>query len=282
MKNELGNMEWYDSTLKTGTFYLHAIGEEFCLPLHFNGPKIRERLLFHFIVSGKGILKMKDNVWHLTANQGFIIPDSSIVFYQADKKDPWHYFWLRLTSEDADAFYKSLSLSPENPVYNARQNNEIYPKFKALFRAVSKDNTNPLTVTSVLYAFLAELQASSLQRKDVHVTLQEEYALRARLYILNQYHKESLTIAELSTHIGLNRSYLTRLFKSVYQTSPQDFLIQVRMNKAKDLLQKTNFPVTIIGNSVGYSDVFTFSKTYKKIFGISPTEERKKLKTTIL
>ncbi len=143
MKNELGNMEWYDSTLKTGTFYLHAIGEEFCLPLHFNGPKIRERLLFHFIVSGKGILKMKDNVWHLTANQGFIIPDSSIVFYQADKEDPWHYFWLRLTSEDADAFYKSLSLSPENPVYNARQNNEIYHKFKALFRAVSKDNTNP-------------------------------------------------------------------------------------------------------------------------------------------
>lgn len=112
--------------------------------------------------------------------------------------------------------------------------------------------------------------------------MQEEYALRARLYILNQYHKESLTIAELSTHIGLNRSYLTRLFKSIYQISPQDFLIQVRMNKAKDLLQKTNFPVTIIGNSVGYSDVFTFSKTYKKIFGISPTEERKKLKTTIL
>ena len=49
------------------------------------------------------------------------------------------------------------------------------------------------------------------------------------------------------------------------------------MEKARDLLQKTNFPVTIIGNSVGYSDVFTFSKTYKKVFGISPTAERKNI-----
>ena len=276
MKNELENREWYDCSLKTGTFHLHAVGEEFCLPLHFNGPKIRERLLFHFIISGKGILKIRDTVWHLSANQGFIIPDASIVFYQADEEDPWHYCWLRITSEDAETFYQSMSLSPDNPVYTARQENAVYPKFRTLLRTVGEGSANPLAVSAALYAFLAELKTSSLQRRDARVTVQEDYARRARLYILNQYHRASLTIAELASHIGLHRSYLTRLFKDQFRISPQDFLIQVRMHKAKDLLQQTDFPVTVIGSSVGYADVFTFSKTYKKFFGRSPTQERKR------
>ncbi len=59
--------------------------------------------------------------------------------------------------------------------------------------------------------------------------------------------------------------------------SPQEYLLQVRMSKSKELLQQKNITIGMVANEVGYDDQMTFSKVFKKRFGISPSDYRRQL-----
>ena len=61
-----------------------------------------------------------------------------------------------------------------------------------------------------------------------------------------------------------------RLFKGKYGIGPKEYLTRVRLNKAKWLLSK-EYSVAECASMVGYSDTFTFSKAYKKFYGVSPS-----------
>lgn len=277
-KNQNQTMDYCFLGHRVGDISTYLVGEEFCKPEHACGPNIRDPYLFHFIVSGKGIFKIGNKTYHLSANQGFLIPDSSILYYKADKKDPWHYCWISLQGKGADQFFADLSLSRQHPIYTARPDNTIYAKFKALLQTAKTAKMDSYVTLSLLYQCFAELKNANEKNVDTEsVSVQAQYAQAAAQYISSNYHLENLHIEDIANHIGINRSYLTRLFTKYYNMNPQEYLIRCRMNKAQTLLTETNSPVNIIANSVGYTDVFTFSKMYKKFFGLSPQNHKKQL-----
>lgn len=79
---------------------------------------------------------------------------------------------------------------------------------------------------------------------------------------------------ELAQLVNLNEDYLSRLFKKEKGISLKEFIIEEKMKVAKELLQTTNFSIGTIAMKVGYDNFSHFSKTYKRIMGINPAEER--------
>jgi YesN/AraC family two-component response regulator len=74
----------------------------------------------------------------------------------------------------------------------------------------------------------------------------------------------------------LSPVYISRIFKEVTGESPINYLIKIRLAKAKELLEKDDSSnVKAIGTAVGYDDVYHFSKLFKKYYGISPLNYRK-------
>ncbi|MBO5481560.1 MAG: AraC family ligand binding domain-containing protein [Clostridia bacterium] len=277
-KNQTNQMDYCILGHRIGELAVYMVGEEFCQPEHSNGPNIRDPYLFHFIVSGEGIFRIGDKTYHLGANQGFLIPDSSIIYYQADKKNPWHYCWLSMQGTAAKTFFSELSLSAEQPIYTARPDNNIYAHIKALLQTAKTSKHDPYATMSLFYRCFSELKAANATNTDADPNpMQAQYAQAAQQYISANYHLENLHIEDIADHIGINRSYLTRLFTKYYNMNPQEYLIRCRMNKAKTLLLQTNSPISVVARSVGYPDVYTFSKMYKKIFGVSPSNHKKKL-----
>lgn len=88
-------------------------------------------------------------------------------------------------------------------------------------------------------------------------------------YIKHHYN-ESVKIGDLADFIGVNRSYLTSSFKKTTGCSPQEFLVNLRMDKAKSLLKKTDLSINAVAGAVGYTDQLAFSKVFKKHCGKSP------------
>lgn len=80
----------------------------------------------------------------------------------------------------------------------------------------------------------------------------------------------SIKVADISGYIGIDRSYFTNLFKARVGCAPCDFLLYTRMDKAAQLLLNTELAVQDIAEYVGYENPLTFSKTFKKAFGVSP------------
>lgn len=92
-------------------------------------------------------------------------------------------------------------------------------------------------------------------------------------YIENNYHTP-IALSDIADIVGLNPSYLSRLFKKETGESITGYLNRIRIEKSKELLQDNSLRLRDIAESVGFNDVSYFSNTFKKSTGISPTEYR--------
>ena len=102
----------------------------------------------------------------------------------------------------------------------------------------------------------------------------EDYVRYAVSFIRSNY--QHIMISDVADYIGINHTYFADIFKERMYMSPQEYLMQVRMSKSKELLRTTSVPIYMVANEVGYKDQLSFSKMFKKRFGISPIEYRKK------
>ena len=75
--------------------------------------------------------------------------------------------------------------------------------------------------------------------------------------------------------IGFNTNYFSELFKKETGENFSNYLLGIRMEKAKQMLRDTKIPVYEIGESVGYKDAKYFSQQFMKVVGVKPAEYRK-------
>jgi two-component system response regulator YesN len=95
----------------------------------------------------------------------------------------------------------------------------------------------------------------------------------AKEYISTHY-SESFTLSDLADYVELNASYFSNLFKNETGVNFSEYVMNVRMDKAKELLKDPKIKIYEIGNLVGYEDAVSFGRAFKKKWGISPKEYR--------
>lgn len=95
-------------------------------------------------------------------------------------------------------------------------------------------------------------------------------------FLLESYNKD-INLQEIADRFYLSREYISRKFKQEYQATITDFITNIRMEKAKELLQNPKLKIYEIAFRVGYQDEKYFSKVFKKTAGISPNEYRNSL-----
>jgi AraC-like DNA-binding protein len=93
--------------------------------------------------------------------------------------------------------------------------------------------------------------------------------------ILDKEYKSASTQAELARRVNTNESKLRKGFKLVNNLTINEYLIGVRIEKAKEMLETTDEPVKVVAFKVGY-DVSNLVKQFKKTTGMAPMEWRKK------
>lgn len=98
---------------------------------------------------------------------------------------------------------------------------------------------------------------------------------KAKDYMYSCY-QEEITLSDLSKVSFLNPAYLLREFKKLFGVTPHQFLIHVRMEKAKDIIRSTDKQISQIVTDVGFIDFSSFSKSFKTRYGSSPKTFRNK------
>lgn len=90
-------------------------------------------------------------------------------------------------------------------------------------------------------------------------------------YFENNYMKD-ISLNTISKNMYLSPVYISKVFKELMDDSPINYLIKIRLAKAKELLETEKFPIKTIAKMVGYNDPYYFSKLFKKHYGIPPTK----------
>jgi two-component system, response regulator YesN len=92
---------------------------------------------------------------------------------------------------------------------------------------------------------------------------------------MNQFFNTNLSIQDIAKHFGFNYSYFCSLFKKFKNKSPNEYIIEKRIEMAKKLLITSDLNIKAIASFVGYEDQYYFSRIFKTIAGVTPSSYRK-------
>ena len=112
-------------------------------------------------------------------------------------------------------------------------------------------------------------------RRTASDTIEQDVYKKAIRYIKEHY-TENIAVAEVAADIGYSESYFGYAFKKKYKMSVSQYIRELQLAKAKDLLENTSFSVASVASYVGFDDSNYFSALFKKYFGLSPKEYRNK------
>lgn len=229
-------------------------GHQSCDPGHSYGPATREYYLLHFVRTGEGVLE--NTRGRHTAGPGdiFVIRPGERTTYTASEKTPWQYDWV--------GFESGLNLSEK------LQGDVIHaPECQAAFALAGQPRLPgeaEFYVAARIFDILALLRRPTAKGPD-------DYILAAQNYLESNYQKE-IRLSTLARNLGLNRSYFTKRFRQATGKPPQQYLLDLRMSRAAALMREHGLAPGEAAAEVGYPDIFSFSRMFKRHFGLSPSQ----------
>ena len=259
---------------------LYQYGMEQCAPAYSFGPATRNHYLFHYVLSGTGRLIADDSKgisheYQIKSEEGFMIFPRQINTYIADPKLPWEYIWIEFDGMRAREIIETAGLSPDHPVYHASYKDLRENMKDEMLYIAEHHDASPFHLMGHLYLFIDYLSRSSSSQMTTSGRVRDFYIKEALNYI-EQNFQNDISVENIASFCGLNRTYFGRIFKETVGKSPQQFLLSYRMAKAAELLKLTELSISDIGNAVGYPNQFHFSRAFKNVYEVSPREWRNK------
>ena len=235
--------------------------------LHRWGPGTREIYSLHYIVSGKGYVVFRGETYALSAGDSLMVFPEEEILYYPEESDPWAYRWVDFKGADAKALVARTGFSKQCPVVKGKQGMEpwfmIYED--GLHGELARER-----YTAKVYLLLTYYLKEAKEPEE-----RRSYYDEATEMIQNSYWKQELTVGQLAKSLNVERSYLYRLFMEHCGISPQQYIADVRMERACELLSAGELSIQAVACSVGYKDALYFSKLFRKAKGITPSNYRK-------
>jgi AraC-like DNA-binding protein len=247
---------------------LYQFGWEQCDPSHSFGPAARNHYLFHYCLSGTGMLysqngRKESDTFHIKSGQGFMIFPHQVCMYIADHEIPWEYVWIEFDGLRVKEAIELAGLKPEQPVYKARYKDISETMKEEMLYIVNHKEESPFHLIGHLYLFIDSLVRSSTSVPLGQGSSLREFYLKEAISFIEQNFQNDISVEDIAACCGLNRSYFGKIFHENMGKSPQEFLISYRMTKAAELLKLTALSVADIGNAVGYPNQLHFSRALK-------------------
>ena len=140
--------------------------------------------------------------------------------------------------------------------------------------ASSSDYIRDMRINESLSALLTLLMEQSWHPESKTVSRKRLELVEIKNY-LDEHYTEKIVLDDLAERYYINKYYLTKIFKETYDSTINGYIIAKRITRAKQLLRFTDMTVDEIGAAVGMGDANYFSRTFRKVEGISPREYRK-------
>lgn len=248
---------------------LYYGGWEICCPMHTFGPAIRQHYLVHYVTRGKGRLWMNDTCYVIEKDTMFLIRPGITCVYQADKDDPWEYCWICIDGYDVENMLNNSGFDKVNLLFFDKSNGEVRDAMLNFIFYFSKYKNNEYMLLSRLYNIFGhmKIQMKKQQAKSIHVE-------RAIDYIYENYSK-NISVTDIANYLGIDRTYLYRLFKEEYNMSPQKYLLNFRLKAAMNKLEGGNMSIADIAYSCGFNDASAFCHQFKKVYKDTPLNYRR-------
>lgn len=238
--------------------------------LHKWGPGCRDIYSLHYVISGRGYIKTRDKMFTIEEGQSFLIYPKEEYYYYPDEGNPWEYVWIDFHGQEGDRLVSLTGFSADNPTMTVDSDVRTY--YNVIVETKDRIQKEEQE-RAKLHFLLTKYFRKGLEKEQSH---RKDYIQLAEEYVSNYFWRSDLSIPEIAEALHIDRTYLYRLVKGKFRMSPSQYLTEFRIEKAGELLEQGNLPIQTVAGSVGYEDALYFSKIFKKIKGVSPSDYRKR------
>lgn len=270
----MAELKEYYREIKSGdALAFYFCGWEKCRPGHSFGPAVRPHFLFHLILSGKGHYDRAGERYEIGPGQGFLILPGESTCYQADQEDPWEYCWIGFGGRSAAGILRECGLGKETPIYRDRSGGRLRREMMQLVDSFGHGDMNGYMLLGRLYLALSYM----MPKQPTGGTVAQDYANRALDFIHNNFGYE-IGVAEIARTVGIDRTYLYRIFRQQVGESPKRYLTAFRLRMAAGMLEETSLPVTEVALSCGFKETSLFDRQFRGSYGCTPLQYRNRAK----
>ena len=221
--------------------------------------------VFHFVLSGEGIV----NGNRISENTVFISYNETPMNYYPSENNPWSYVYVRLLGKDLKKVFSDYDFNFGLTILPFTKEKELF-NILSLYGSLCNYNDYEAR-KAIANTFLLLFDKKSLPADADG--LQKQHAGNIKSFIDENYYKK-ITVKSIADKFYLSKDYVRNLFIKFYGTSPKNYIQNVRMERAKELLLTTETSIKVVAGSVGYDDALLFSKMFKKYYNVSPKKYR--------
>ena len=207
---------------------------------------------------------------HNFGDRTLAVRAGSLFFIRADEA----YAVTRREAGEAICVTLDMDGAPPSAVYDCLDEPRVENLFRKLYALrhieVMETRCSAMAVIYELLSVMAARSAPIMQKSNT-----AERLMAAEQYIRAHFRDGEIRIDTLAALTGLGKKQFTALFSRQYRTTPAQYVIDLRLRTAATLLTE-GLGVSAVSEAVGFSDVYYFSKLFKRRFAIPPSQYARK------
>ena len=242
-------------------------------PFRTRNPQGRNDYYFLYLKTGSMNLSIGQTEMTIFANTLVIIPPNTPYGYSQQGSEQLFYYWIHFTGSYAQACLEKFDLCPLPFIQELPEAlNPIEYQMQKMFDIFIKNEPyRNAELAHCMDAILIELAKHSHTQND------ETKKLSRSIKYIHSHYTSDLNIPDLAAMEFLSSSRYSVLFNRIMHISPYQYIINLRLKIACEMLRDSNLSVTQIAELSGFQNCFFFSKIFKKHIGISPLQYRKNI-----
>ncbi len=231
-----------------------------------------ENFLF-FCVAGQGWYKLGNERFDVRANEFFILPQNREHAYGSNDDDPWTIYWIHFGGTALQQFNELPTVREHfRPMY-IKTSDTILELFRKIYTTLESGySIDNLAFSNLCLSHFLTLFLYNSKHFDTTITRSDIIDEAIRFMQNNIHH--NITLQDLCAEFHYSPSRFSSLFKQRTGYSPIDYFIQLKMQKASQLLDFSDHSIKDIAATFGFDDPYYFSRRFRKTIGVSPKNYR--------
>lgn len=261
--------------------YLTWAGHRICKPDHSIGPRVLPNYKMVLVMEGSGFFRLKNQDKLIRAGDLFFCFPDVIHHYFANPGDPWVIKWFSFNGNSCKQIMNSLGATPDEPIFTDCMTGRLLNLVNDIIEGLKRDNIHAYAATGSSYLFFDELLSI---RNNEGLSSQKEVAEDEMLEKVKRFvqlnYANTCSVDVIAAHVHYSRSFVSHFFKQRVGISLPQFVNELRIRRACELLNQTDMSNEQIAMSIGYSDALYFIKVFKRYMLMTPQKYRQNMQNT--
>jgi AraC-like DNA-binding protein len=233
-----------------------------------------------YIANGKGIFESENTAPIIVeAGTAFLLFPGVWHRYKPLEETGWEEFWVGFKGHYAEYLMQQDCFMPQKPMIKIGFNSEFLNVFIRLIDTLKYEGVAYRQLSSCLVIQLLGLVYTSALMSEKSHNRQEQIIHHIR-YKIHENWESEINFEELASQFNVSYVWFRKAFKAVMGISPGQYHLNIKIEKACQIIRETTLSISEIAYKTGFYSEFYFSKIFKKKMNVSPSDYRKAVKTS--